>query len=220
MLLLYHLLTDPFPPHIKINPAMCCVVPSTSSYSSPTGDGNIWQITSPTQPTNAGGVNNACCVSGVPPTNIKTQTLIQGINKDNYQNTGEAMTCQELLALSGALSAALPTGQIAFDSFFNSLTKGIIPQHNFQPVGGGVIDLSEKNQMYPLIVDDDFSCCHDLYINEWDIKRAKCLAILDDQPERKKTAMSRVLNGICMVLNCIGSCMHFIKKYVKKLVSP
>lgn len=36
----------------------------------------------------------------------------------------EAMTCQELLALSGALSAALPTGQLALDSFLNSLTKG------------------------------------------------------------------------------------------------
>ena len=38
----------------------------------------------------------------------------------------EAMTCQELLALSGALSAALPTGQLALDSFLNSLTKGTI----------------------------------------------------------------------------------------------
>lgn len=38
--------------------------------------------------------------------------------------TNEAMTCQELLALSGALSAALPTGQLALDSFLNSLTKG------------------------------------------------------------------------------------------------
>lgn len=37
------------------------------------------------------------------------------------------MTCQELLALSGALSAALPTGQIALDSFFSSLTKGKLP---------------------------------------------------------------------------------------------
>lgn len=36
------------------------------------------------------------------------------------------MTCQELLALSGALSAALPTGQLALDSFLTSLTKGTI----------------------------------------------------------------------------------------------
>jgi hypothetical protein len=36
----------------------------------------------------------------------------------------EAMTCQELLALSGALSAALPTGQLGLGSFFTSLSKG------------------------------------------------------------------------------------------------
>jgi hypothetical protein len=36
----------------------------------------------------------------------------------------EAMTCQELLALSGALSAALPTGQLGLGSFFSSFRKG------------------------------------------------------------------------------------------------
>ncbi|XP_066907873.1 voltage-dependent T-type calcium channel subunit alpha-1G isoform X3 [Halyomorpha halys] len=41
----------------------------------------------------------------------------------------EAMTCQELLALSGALSAALPTGQPALDSLFNSLSKGVLQPH-------------------------------------------------------------------------------------------
>lgn len=44
----------------------------------------------------------------------------------------EAMTCQELLALSGALSAALPTGQLALDSLFSSLSKGVLqPQIQF-----------------------------------------------------------------------------------------
>lgn len=38
---------------------------------------------------------------------------------------GGTMSCQELLALSGALSAALPTGQVALDSFFEELSKGI-----------------------------------------------------------------------------------------------
>lgn len=41
----------------------------------------------------------------------------------------EAMTCQELLALSGALSAALPTGQLALDSLFTSLSKGVLESH-------------------------------------------------------------------------------------------
>lgn len=42
----------------------------------------------------------------------------------------EAMTCQELLALSGALGAALPTGQLARDTFLNSLAKGITDRGN------------------------------------------------------------------------------------------
>lgn len=41
------------------------------------------------------------------------------------ERAGGTMSCQELLALSGALSAALPTGQVALDSFFEELTKGI-----------------------------------------------------------------------------------------------
>ncbi|KAF6199055.1 hypothetical protein GE061_007080 [Apolygus lucorum] len=41
----------------------------------------------------------------------------------------QVMTCQELLALSGALSAALPTGQLALDSLFRSLSKGVLHRH-------------------------------------------------------------------------------------------
>lgn len=44
---------------------------------------------------------------------------------DDRAAAGGTMSCQELLALSGALSAALPTGQVALDSFFEELTKGI-----------------------------------------------------------------------------------------------
>lgn len=36
------------------------------------------------------------------------------------------MTCQELLAISGAMSAALPTGQLALDSLFSTLTQSIL----------------------------------------------------------------------------------------------
>lgn len=40
------------------------------------------------------------------------------------------MTCQELLAFSGAISAALPTGQLALESLFTSLTKGVQERHD------------------------------------------------------------------------------------------
>lgn len=57
------------------------------------------------------------------------------------------MTCQELLALSGALSAALPTGQIALDHFFFSLTKGISNRQN------------NIEDIYAGWAEDDYSCC-------------------------------------------------------------
>lgn len=51
--------------------------------------------------------------------------LPTGESAEERAAAGGTMSCQELLALSGALSAALPTGQVALDSFFEELTKGI-----------------------------------------------------------------------------------------------
>jgi hypothetical protein len=51
--------------------------------------------------------------------------LPTGDTAEERAAAGGTMSCQELLALSGALSAALPTGQVALDSFFEELTKGI-----------------------------------------------------------------------------------------------
>lgn len=51
--------------------------------------------------------------------------LPTGETAEERAAAGGTMSCQELLALSGALSAALPTGQVALDSFFEELTKGI-----------------------------------------------------------------------------------------------
>lgn len=56
---------------------------------------------------------------------------------------GGTMSCQELLALSGALSAALPTGQVALDSFFEELTKGISKR-----AGEEKLDTRVSNTMY------------------------------------------------------------------------
>lgn len=57
----------------------------------------------------------------------------QGPQGDKTTQTGEEegeghepLTCQELLALSGALSAALPTGQTALNSLFSTLGKGVV----------------------------------------------------------------------------------------------
>lgn len=86
-----------------------------------TGNGNIWQISmTPNQ---------------------------QQITEDCYDlSNGEAMTCQELLALSG-INAALPTGQIALDTLLDSLSKGITNRNK-----GG-------EDLYLQLPDDDFTCC-------------------------------------------------------------
>ncbi|KAK0098542.1 hypothetical protein PV326_007002 [Microctonus aethiopoides] len=70
----------------------------SSEKMTQTGDGNVWSTS---------------------PINHVTQL------QSELGSRSEAMTCQELLALSGALSAALPTGQLGRDSFLNSLAKGI-----------------------------------------------------------------------------------------------
>lgn len=51
--------------------------------------------------------------------------LPPGETAEDRAAAGGTMSCQELLALSGALSAALPTGQVALDTFFEELTKGM-----------------------------------------------------------------------------------------------
>ncbi|CAG9133395.1 unnamed protein product [Plutella xylostella] len=66
--------------------------------------------------------NNVCCSEKMTQTEFE---LPPGESAEARAAVGGAMSCQELLALSGALSAALPTGQVALDTFFEELTKGI-----------------------------------------------------------------------------------------------
>ncbi|CAH0723262.1 unnamed protein product, partial [Brenthis ino] len=70
------------------------------------------------------------------------------------ERAGGTMSCQELLALSGALSAALPTGQVALDSFFEELTKGISKRAGEEKLETKIVEI------------DDFSCCAELIAAE------------------------------------------------------
>ncbi|CAG9133396.1 unnamed protein product [Plutella xylostella] len=64
------------------------------------------------------------------------------------------MSCQELLALSGALSAALPTGQVALDTFFEELTKGISKRAGEETTESKIVEM------------EDYSCCAELLAAE------------------------------------------------------
>ncbi|XP_011061777.1 PREDICTED: voltage-dependent T-type calcium channel subunit alpha-1G isoform X4 [Acromyrmex echinatior] len=140
----------------------------SSEKMTQTGDGNVW--------------------SSPLPDHAQMQAELGG---------NEAMTCQELLALSGALSAALPTGQLALDSFLNSLTKGITDRH---------ITLEDRTQWLTSDVDN-CSCCCELQAGEqWP----------EDGEKWQKSSRPRQL------LRRAGSCcictLRCIRRWIKKLV--
>ncbi|XP_076629158.1 ca[2+]-channel protein alpha[[1]] subunit T isoform X2 [Colletes latitarsis] len=111
--------------------------------------GNALQTTSMVSP----GERNVCSSEKTTQTgdgNVWSSPLADHIQMQAELGGSEAMTCQELLALSGALSAALPTGQLALDSFLNSLTKGIRDRH---------ITLEDRTQWLATDIDNCSCCC-------------------------------------------------------------
>nr|XP_034187863.1 voltage-dependent T-type calcium channel subunit alpha-1G isoform X2 [Osmia lignaria] len=140
----------------------------SSEKMTQTGDGNVW--------------------SSPLPDHIQMQAELGG---------NEAMTCQELLALSGALSAALPTGQLALDSFLNSLTKGITDRH---------ITLEDRTQWLVTDVDNCSCCCEHQGGDQWPEEGDKWT---------KASRAKRVLRTCGSRCVCALRC---IRRSIKKLV--
>nr|XP_015838484.1 PREDICTED: voltage-dependent T-type calcium channel subunit alpha-1G isoform X2 [Tribolium castaneum] len=145
----------------------------SSEKTTQAGDGNIWQI------------------SSVPNQQQILQTQQQIAQDCCELMNGEAMTCQELLAL-GAINAALPTGQIVLDTFFSSLTKGI-----------GHRNRNTEEFYMQQLPDDDFSCCQDLWHCESEYKNEK---------------RSRLYIVCCMVLKGVIKGVKYIRRKIKLLV--
>lgn len=137
------------------------------------GDGNIWQI------------------SSIPNQQQILQTQQQVTQDYCDLINGEAMTCQELLAL-GAINAALPTGQIALDTFFNTLTKGMCNRTKVNE------DIYQQNAN-----DDDYSCCQDMWHCEAEYKNAK---------------RSKCYIISCLIIKGTLRALMIIRKYIKLLV--
>ncbi|XP_026324776.1 voltage-dependent T-type calcium channel subunit alpha-1G [Hyposmocoma kahamanoa] len=124
-----------------------------------------------------------------------TQTefdLPAGDTAEERAAAGGTMSCQELLALSGALSAALPTGQVALDSFFEELTKGISKR-------AGEEKADSKN-----VEIEDFSCCADLIA-------AETLA--------KENRKGRFSSTCSIIWRRITKCLLWLRKYIKIIVN-
>ncbi|XP_011497163.1 PREDICTED: voltage-dependent T-type calcium channel subunit alpha-1G [Ceratosolen solmsi marchali] len=146
----------------------------SSEKMTQTGDGNVWSA---------------------PPTShcLHFQAELGG---------SEAMTCQELLALSGALSAALPTGQLALDSFLNSLTKGITERH---------VNVEERSQWVGNTeVDNCSSCCE--IPSDWpDERRGRSGAA-------SKWKRSRIRRFLRASGRCCLCTLRYMRCWTKKLV--
>ncbi|RLU22910.1 hypothetical protein DMN91_005188 [Ooceraea biroi] len=139
----------------------------SSEKMTQTGDGNVW--------------------SSPLPDHVQMQAELGG---------NEAMTCQELLALSGALSAALPTGQLALDSFLNSLTKGITDRH---------ITLDDRTQWLTSDIDN-CSCCCEMQGDQWP----------DEGEKWQKSSRARRFLG--RAGNCCICTLRCMRRWIKKLV--
>nr|CAI5857214.1 unnamed protein product [Callosobruchus analis] len=143
----------------------------SSEKTTQAGDGNIWQITS------------------VP----NQQQAQQQIQQDcNELVNGETLTCQELLAL-GAINAALPTGQIVLDTFFNSLSKGFCKKS----------DKTGEDLYMQQLPEDNFSCCQDLWHCESEYKNEK---------------RSRCYIICCLIIKGTVRFLKTMRRYIKVLV--
>ncbi|KYQ53200.1 Voltage-dependent T-type calcium channel subunit alpha-1I [Trachymyrmex zeteki] len=150
-----------------------------------TGDGNVW--------------------SSPLPDHAQMQAELGG---------NEAMTCQELLALSGALSAALPTGQLALDSFLNSLTKGKSirkKEENELMCSIGITDrhitLEDRTQWLTSDVDNCSCCCELQGGDQWPE---------DGEKWQKKSSRPRQL--LRRAISCCIYTLRCIRRWIKKLV--
>lgn len=136
------------------------------------GDGNIWQS------------------SSIPSPQQILQVQQQIAQECCELSNGEAMTCQELLAL-GAINATLPTGQVALDTILDSLSKG-----NTTRARNG-------EDVYVQVPEDDFSCCHDMWNQE-------C--------EYENTKRSRLYVIVCTLVKNVFHFCHAARRCVKRLV--
>ncbi|XP_048519457.1 voltage-dependent T-type calcium channel subunit alpha-1G isoform X3 [Dendroctonus ponderosae] len=147
----------------------------SSEKTTQAGDGNIWQITGPANPQQM----------------LETKQQIAQECSDLMN--GEALTCQELLAL-GAINAALPTGQVVLDSFFDSLSKGM---NNRQKTSEEYFNHPQQN------IEEDFSCCMDLWHCESEYKNEK---------------RSKIYIFTCMLVKGVVKAIRTVRKYIKLLV--
>lgn len=140
------------------------------------------------------------------PHNNTINSVTNNLNDYSDLNLTDAMTCQELLALSVAFSAALPTGQTTLDSFYSTLTR-----NNNNSCANNNNEFTTQSE--------DFSCCFELYQQNFDYAAQEYhqhqLHQSSEDLERDK---SRIYNACLTCYKVVSKIFHFIRKYIKRLV--
>lgn len=140
------------------------------------------------------------------PLNNTINSVTNNLNDYSDLNLTDAMTCQELLALSVAFSAALPTGQTTLDSFYSTLARN-------NNSGCNNNNNNEFTQM------EDYSCCFELYQQNFDYAAQEYhqqqLHMSSEDLEKDR---SRFYNACVTVYKIVSKIFHFIRKYIKRLV--
>lgn len=140
------------------------------------------------------------------PHNNTINSVTNNLNDCSDLNLTDAMTCQELLALSVAFSAALPTGQTTLDSFYSTLARN----------NNNTCNNNNNNDFTQM---EDYSCCYELYQQNFDYAAQEYhqqqLHLSNEEIAKKRP---RVYQAIITCYKVVSKICHFIRKYIKKLV--
>jgi voltage-dependent calcium channel T type alpha-1G len=137
------------------------------------------------------------------PHNNAINSVTNNLNDFSELNLTDAMTCQELLALSVAFSAALPTGQATLDSFYSTLTR----------------NNNTCNNNNEFTSAEDFSCCYELYQQNFDYAAQEYHQHqLHQSSEDLEKETSRAYHACITCYKVISKIFHFIRKHIKRLV--
>jgi len=152
--------------------------------------------------------------------NNNASANINSLTNNLDLNLTDAMTCQELLALSVAFSAALPTGQTTLDSFYSTLTT-----RNQAPVppvvAAAAANATCNNNNNEFTALEDYSCCYELYQQNFDYAaqeyhQQQLHQSSEDLESNKKRP--RAYQACITCYKVVSKICHFIRKYIKLMV--
>ena len=200
-----------------------------------TGDGSIWQVRNSIWSKYKNSQSIIYLQVNLPQT---YQPLNNTINDYSDLYLTNAMTCQELLAFSGAFSAALPAGNSTLESFYTTLLRSNTNDNNNTSSNAMATTISKNqhnqdhyalkpannatNILYPTPTptamqqsntnynNEDFSCCYELYQNAY---------LMDSRYDTKKRKnRSKIFIVILTIYRVTRKVLYYIRRFMKAIV--